>query len=115
MDAVTGFEKAHATITYNGIDLYADEEARKTFVKLVPQYVNLRDIYTVFHTLEDAGRLFLPEDIRNDRKKRKQRVEEVLSLFGLQNDRRRRAARSKQHQMGHDRHRACRPERKKRG
>ncbi|MBR5420717.1 MAG: ATP-binding cassette domain-containing protein [Lachnospiraceae bacterium] len=81
LNAVTGYEKADATVLLNGHDLYKEYESMKYDVGFVPQQDLMRPNDTVLMTLEDAAKLRLPGNI--DKKERKKRVQEVLEGFGL--------------------------------
>ena len=81
LNAVTGYEKADATILLDGHDLYKEYESMKYDVGFVPQQDLMRGNDTVLMTLEDAATLRLPDSY--SRKERKKRVMEVLESFGL--------------------------------
>jgi len=81
LNAVTGYEKADATILLDGHDLYKEYESMKYDVGFVPQQDLMRGNDTVLMTLEDAATMRLPESY--SRKERKKRVMDVLESFGL--------------------------------
>ncbi|MBR6844618.1 MAG: ATP-binding cassette domain-containing protein, partial [Bacteroidales bacterium] len=74
LNAVTGYEKADATILLDGHDLYKEYESMKYDVGFVPQQDLMRGNDTVLMTLEDAATLRLPDSY--SRKERKKRVME---------------------------------------
>ena len=81
VNAITGYEKAKAQVVLNGTDVY--EKYRKMLyeVGFVPQQNLIRSKDTVEHTLMDAAKLRLPSNVTLEA--RKQRVDEVLEIFGL--------------------------------
>ena len=81
LNAVNGYEKARATVTLNGGDVYGDYKKMKYEVGFVPQQELMRGKDTVLHTLMDASRLRLPSEI--SAADRKARVAEVMDIFGL--------------------------------
>ena len=83
LNAVSGYEKADASITYKGIDLYQDSEQVRRLVRLVPQFDTLRDADTVMHTLRDVAQIQLPAQITSNRKTLDKKVLSVLDTFGL--------------------------------
>ncbi len=81
VNAVTGYEKAEASILLQDHDLYTEYEKMKYDVGFVPQQDLMRSYDTVLRTLSDAAALRLPKDMHlSDRKKR---VNDVLEEFGL--------------------------------
>ena len=81
LNAVTGYEKADASILLGGRDLYKEYDSMKYDVGFVPQQDLMRGNDTVLMTLEDAATLRLPGNIKHREKKK--RVQEVLEGFGL--------------------------------
>ena len=81
LNAVNGYEKADATITLNGDDIYTNFSHMKYEIGFVPQQDLIRYQDTVYKTLMDAAKLRLPTSMK--RKERKQRVDEVMEIFGL--------------------------------
>jgi len=81
INAITGYEKADASIILNGKDVYKDFEKMKYEIGFVPQQDLIRYSDTVYHTLDDAAYLRLPSDV--NKAERKKRVDEVLDIFGL--------------------------------
>ena len=81
LNAVTGYEKANATITLNGEDLYKDYKKLQYEIGFVPQTETVRGKDTVMNTLMDAARLRMSVDIPPD--KRKKHINDVLDTFGL--------------------------------
>lgn len=80
-NAVTGYEKADATIVLNGNDVYNDFNKMKYEIGFVPQQELLRTTDTVIKTLEDSALLRLPKHVTS--KERNARIEEVMEKFGL--------------------------------
>lgn len=81
VNAVTGYEKAHAEIRQGDLDVYEDYSRMKYEIGMVPQQELLRGDDTVIMTLTNAAQMRLPEGTPTA--ERKKRVEEVLALFGL--------------------------------
>ncbi len=81
VNAVTGYEKAHAEIKQGDLDVYEDYSRMKYEIGMVPQQELLRGDDTVIMTLTNAAQMRLPEGTPTE--ERKKRVEEVLALFGL--------------------------------
>lgn len=81
INAILGYEKANAEVHLNGQDIYRDYSHMKYKVGFVPQQELLRMNDTVMSTLMDAAKLRLPKG--TGRKKRKERVEEVMDILGL--------------------------------
>lgn len=81
VNAVTGYEKANAKITLNGVDVYKHFNSMKYTIGFVPQQETVRNNDTVFRTVADNALLRLPDsyDVRAVEKK----VDEVLESFGL--------------------------------
>ena len=81
VNAVTGYEKADASIMLKDQDLYREYRKMKYDVGFVPQLDLMRGNDTVLRTLADAASLRLPSGISVFA--RKKRVREVLEEFGL--------------------------------
>lgn len=81
VNAVTGYEKADATILLKEQDIYKQYEKMKYDVGLVPQQELMRGNDTVAATLSDASAIRLPASIPYETKKA--RIEDVLQDFGL--------------------------------
>jgi ABC-type multidrug transport system ATPase subunit len=81
LNAVTGYEKADATIELGGQDIYKDYAKMKYDVGFVPQQDLMRGNDTVLMTLFDAASLRLPSNVSF--KEKRKRVREVLEEFGL--------------------------------
>lgn len=81
VNAVTGYEKAKATITLKEKDLYREYGKMKYDIGFVPQQDLMRGNDTVERTLSDAASLRLPADMPAGQKK--ERVEAALEQFGL--------------------------------
>ncbi len=81
VNAVTGYEKAKASITEGSIDFYKDYDLVKYKIGFVPQDNLLREEDTVYDTVKNAADLRLPKDIEAEEKERK--IAAVLETFGL--------------------------------
>jgi ABC-type multidrug transport system ATPase subunit len=81
VNAVTGYEKADASILLNDQNIYREYKKMKYDVGFVPQLDLMRGNDTVYRTLADAATLRLPSGITVF--KRRRRVREVLEEFGL--------------------------------
>ncbi|SHI25301.1 ABC-type multidrug transport system, ATPase component [Butyrivibrio fibrisolvens DSM 3071] len=81
LNAVTGYEKANASIKLGKEDVYGDYGKMKYDIGFVPQQDLMRGNDTVLMTLLDAATLRLPSSVSAS--KRNKRVEEVLQQFGL--------------------------------
>lgn len=82
INAVTGYEKARAEIRLGDVDLYRNYHKIKHEIGMVPQQVLLRGEDTVRMTLMNAAEMRMPED--STALERERRVNEILSLFGLE-------------------------------
>ena len=82
INAVTGYEKAKATILQGDLDVYADYEKMKYKIGMVPQQDLLRGDDTVVMTLSNAAAMRMPTTATAS--DRKDRVNELLRLFGLE-------------------------------
>ena len=81
VNAVTGYEKAKATIVEGGVDYYKQYELVKHRIGFVPQENLMREEDTVLMTVSNAADLRLPATISPEEKKR--RVKMALETFGL--------------------------------
>ncbi len=81
LNAVTGYEKADASITLNQTDIYHEYSKMMYDIGFVPQQDLMRGNDTVLRTLSDAATLRLPSKVSFF--ERKKRVGEVLNQFGL--------------------------------
>lgn len=81
LNAVTGSEKADATITINGVNIYDEYDRIKYELGFVPQQELMRGNDTVIKTLSDAADIRLPASMTH--KDKEKRVIEVLESFGL--------------------------------
>ena len=81
LNAINGYEKADAKVNLNGSDVYADYKKMMYEVGFVPQQDLVRYQDTVLNTLTDAAALRLPQDFT--RAERRERVDEVMKIFGL--------------------------------
>ena len=81
VNAVTGYEKADASIMLKEQDLYRDYKKMKYDVGFVPQQDLMRGNDTVLRTLADAATLRMPSGVSIFA--RRKRVRDVLEEFGL--------------------------------
>lgn len=81
VNAVTGYEKAKATITEGGVDYYRQYDQVKHRIGFVPQENLMREEDTVLMTVSNAADLRLPSNLSAEEKKR--RVRMALETFGL--------------------------------
>lgn len=81
LNAITGYEPADAKILLDGDDVYKRFDKMKYNIGFVPQQDLIRYNDTVYRTLADAAALRLPSDL--SRKEKKDRIEKVLDIFGL--------------------------------
>ena len=81
LNAVNGYEKAKAEVMLNGSNMYTQYKKMQYEVGFVPQQEMMRSKDTVLNTLLDAAKLRLPREI--SAKNRRQRVDEVMDIFGL--------------------------------
>ena len=81
VNAVTGYEKAKATIKEGDLDYYKDYEQVKYRIGFVPQENLMREDDTVYATVMNAADLRLPRDMSMEEKEK--RVAAVLETFGL--------------------------------
>ena len=81
VNAVTGYEKAKATITEGGVDYYNQYDQVKHRIGFVPQENLMREEDTVLMTVSNAADLRLPSSMPADEKKR--RIRMALETFGL--------------------------------
>ena len=81
VNAVTGYEKAKATITEGDIDFYKDYGMVKHRIGFVPQENLLREEDTVYATVQNAAEMRLPRDMSREEKEK--RIAAVLETFGL--------------------------------
>ncbi len=81
VNAVTGYEKAKASIRLGGVDVYKNYDRIKYNIGFVPQSDLLRGDDTVAATLLNAAQMRLSMDISEPEKR--ERVKETLERFGL--------------------------------
>ena len=81
LNAINGYEKANAEVKLNGTDMYKQYRKMQYEIGFVPQSEMMRGKDTVLSTLLDAAKLRLPKDV--SAKQRRQRVDEVMDIFGL--------------------------------
>ncbi len=81
VNAVTGYEKAQATISLGGVDVYKNYDRLQYRIGFVPQSDLLRGDDTVAATLLNAAQMRLSMDISEPEKRT--RVQETLERFGL--------------------------------
>lgn len=82
LNAVNGYEKAKAEVMLNGSNLYTQYKRMQYDIGFVPQSEMMRGKDTVYNTLMDAAKLRLPRNASAEQ--RKNRVNEVMDIFGLQ-------------------------------
>ncbi len=81
VNAVTGYEKADASIREGDVDFYRDYGQVKYRIGFVPQENLMREEDTVGSTLKNAADMRLPADMGAEEKRR--RMAAVLETFGL--------------------------------
>jgi len=81
LNAISGYEKADASVMLGGEDLYRQYKKLQYQVGYAPQQDTMRGKDTIYSTLLDTARLRLPMD--TSAADRRARVDEVLDLFGL--------------------------------
>ena len=81
LNAINGYEKANAEVLLNGTNMYTQYKKMQYEVGFVPQSEMMRGKDTVLNTLLDAAKLRLPMDVTA--KQRRERVNEVMDIFGL--------------------------------
>ena len=81
VNAVNGYEKADAEVMLNGGNLYKQYKKMQFEIGFVPQQELMREKDTAEATLLDAAKLRLPFNVSAAR--RKERVRQVLEIFGL--------------------------------
>ncbi len=81
INALTGYEKADASVILDGRDVYKEFDKMKYEIGFVPQMDLMRYNDTVEHTLMDAAALRLPVSASHE--ERQKRVNEVMEIFGL--------------------------------
>ncbi|MBQ8305312.1 MAG: ABC transporter ATP-binding protein [Blautia sp.] len=81
LNAINGYEKADAEVMLNGSNMYTQYKKMQYEVGFVPQSEMMRGKDTVLYTLLDAAKLRLPRDVTA--KQRRDRVDEVMEIFGL--------------------------------
>lgn len=82
LNAINGYEKADAEVMLNGSNMYKQYKKMQYEVGFVPQSEMMRGKDTVLYTLLDAAKLRLPKDV--SARQRRERVNEVMNIFGLQ-------------------------------
>ena len=81
LNAVNGYEKANAEVVLNSSNMYTQYKKMQYEVGFVPQGEMMRGKDTVLNTLLDAAKLRLPKGVSASQ--RRERVEEVMDIFGL--------------------------------
>ena len=81
VNAITGYEKADATIRLNGKDVYQNYSEMKHRIGFVPQQDLLRMNDTVTKTLNDAALMRLPVDVSSE--ERQEKIRSVMDVLGL--------------------------------
>lgn len=84
MNAVMGYEKAKGRIMEGDIDIYKNYNQMKYEIGFVPQQDLLRLEDNVYDTLENAAELKMPKS--SSEEERKERIRQVLELFGLERE-----------------------------
>lgn len=84
INAVTGYEKAKATILEGDKDIYRNYNQLKYNIGMVPQQDLLRMDDTVYMTLMNAAQMRMP--VHYTRQERERRVQELLAMFGLERE-----------------------------
>jgi ABC-type multidrug transport system ATPase subunit len=82
VNAITGYEKAHANITSGGLDVYNNYDKMRYKIGFVPQQDLLRGDDSVQMTLTNAAAMRMPANIPAD--ERREHVDKVLKMFGLE-------------------------------
>lgn len=85
VNAVNGYEKANATITLNGVDIYEHYDEMKYRLGFVPQQELMRMNDTALRTVSDAAKMRLPS--KTSSKERRQKVDGAMETLGLMNGR----------------------------
>ena len=81
LNAINGYEKANATVTLNGVDMYKHYKKMQYEVGFVPQQEMMRSKDKVKNSLVDIAKLRLSVDI--PKKEYQKRVNDVMDTFGL--------------------------------
>ena len=81
VNAINGYEKAKAEVVLDGKNLYSNYKTMQYDIGFVPQQDLVRGNDTVLNTLLDSASLRLPSEF--SAAERRQRVDEVLAIFGL--------------------------------
>ncbi len=81
LNAISGYEKADASVMLGGGDMYRDYKKMQYQVGYAPQQDTMRGKDTIYNTLMDAARLRLPKDALPS--VLKARVDTVMDFFGL--------------------------------
>ncbi len=81
VNAVTGYEKAKATIREGELDYYRDFSQVRHRIGFVPQDNLMREEDTVGSTIKNAADMRLPRDMSSEEKQK--RITAVLETFGL--------------------------------
>lgn len=81
LNALTGYEKAKATVSLDGQDVYSNYDSMKYNIGFVPQLDLLRGNDTVNMTLKNAASIRLPKNMKHSEKRA--RIKEMLNTFGL--------------------------------
>ncbi len=84
VNAVTGYEKAKATILEGDKNIYRNYNQLKYNIGMVPQQDLLRTDDTVYMTLMNAAEMRMP--VRYSVHQKQARVQELLKMFGLENE-----------------------------
>ncbi len=84
VNAVTGYEKAKATILEGDKNIYRNYNQLKYNIGMVPQQDLLRTDDTVIMTLMNAAQMRMP--VHCSAEERRQRVQQLLTMLGLDNE-----------------------------
>ena len=87
LNAVMGNERANAVIAYRGYNIYEQFGRVKHFIGHVPQTDPLRNEDSVYMTLHNAAELKLPTSFVSDQEALEERVEKVLNIVNLTDER----------------------------
>ncbi len=81
VNALTGYEKADATVTLGKKDVYKDFSSVMYDIGFVPQVDLIRYNDTVYNTIKDGALLKLPKEITEEG--REEKINNALEIFGL--------------------------------
>ena len=81
LNAVTGYEKADASISIGDLDVYKNYELMKHMIAFAPQQDLLRNDDSVYNTLKNAAQMRLPIDTSPEQAE--EEIRRMLDIFGL--------------------------------